>query len=339
VTSVDEALARDLPVTQVIVDGVGETADELRALDRLGDQLECVYWIGFDPPNRQLPGLVLINPLSQIDGLIEALTQSPNQSAATMVPIEILDPEPLPEGTGDWNMPVVQPAKPIDRPLPTLAPINLHLEEDEETEDSVVDADFKVQRAYNWKVWVPPIISTIVILLVAFLFVRSSYKVGKTIALPETAETMPSYTMNGEDMASQPAANDLIRPKVKINPIDLPENSALVTPTRKTPVVKKNQKMVTPFDESRLKVCLKGLGKKGSKWLKKKGSVRVSMRLGIMGDGRVAAATTSGVRIGRKKYRSSRFNACIEGKVVGQQLSIRPEREPTFVKRTFKIRR
>ena len=340
VTSLDEAQSRGLSVARVIVDGVGETADELRALDRIEDQLQRVFWIGFEPPNRRLPGLALINPLNQVDGLIAALEHSPTTISETMVPIELADPEPFAESSGQWDMPVIEPAKPIDRPLPTLAPLNVHLEEDEEdeaVEDLVVDAEFKVQKVFNWKLWIPPIISTMAIALVAYLLLNSSYKKGKTIALPEPVQSMPTYTMNGEDLVGQPAKNDSTRPKIKINPIDLPANSALVAPTRKTPVVKKKQKMVTPFDETRLKDCLKGLGKKGAKWLRKSGSVRVSMRLGIMGDGRVAAATTNGVRIGRKKYRSSRFNACIEGKVVGQQLSIRPDREPTFVKKTFKI--
>ena len=205
-------------MAQVIVDGVGETAEQLRALDRLDDELQRVFWIGFEPPNRRLPGLALINPLNQIDGLIEALERSPTTIAQTMVPIELADPEPLPEGSGQWDMPVVQPAKPIDRPLPTLAPITLHLEEDEEIEDLVVDADFKVQKVYDWKLWVPPIISTTAIALVAYLLLSSSYKQGKTIALPEPVQTMPSYTMNGEDMAGQPAENDSTRPKIEINP-------------------------------------------------------------------------------------------------------------------------
>ena len=336
VTSLEEAETRGLSRARVIVDGVGETADELRALGRLGDELERVFWIGFEPPNRRLPGLALINPLNQIEGLIEALEHSSAHGAETMVPIVLADDVEVAPAEGQWDLPVLQPPTPVDRPLPTLAPMTLHLEEQEEIEERVVDADFQVQRAWNWKLWVPPVMSTCALVLVAFLLVRSSYEGGKTIALPEPVTTMPDYAM---EWAQSTKNDQSVQPKIKIKPSDLPPNTVLVTPSQKTPPAKKAQRVVTPFDESPLKECLKGLGKKGKKWLRKNGSVRVNMRLGIMGDGRVVAATTRSVRIGRKTYRSSRFNACVEGKVVGQQMSIRPEREPTFIKRIFKIAR
>ena len=244
VTSLEEAKTRELSLARVIVDGVGETADELRALGRLGDELERVFWIGFEPPNRRLPGLALINPLNQIDGLIQALEHSSTTAAETMVPIMLADDDPVAQPEGQWDMPVLQPPKPIDRPLPTLAPITLHLEEHEEIEDLVVDADFQVQRVSNWKRWVPPAISTIAILLVALLLVRSSYKEGKTIALPEPATTMPDYAM---EWAKSTKEDQSVQPKIKIKPSDLPPNTVLVTPTQKTPPAKKAQRIVTPF--------------------------------------------------------------------------------------------
>ena len=337
VTSLEEARQRGLPLARVIVDGVGETAEQLRGLARLRDELEVVYWIGFDPPSRSLPGLVLINPLRSVDDIAEALSTAQPADDLTMVPIQLDDDPPEPSPSAHWSEPVVEPPAPLDRPLPTLAPITLHLEEDESIDDLIVDADFQVRRRrVDWKVWLRPAAVAIMIVGASLVWLQAHFREAETIALPEPATTLPTYRI--APAAAAPKRETETKPPAAPVQQTPPQGSAMVAPDQKTSETKKRARVVVPFDEGRLKTCLRRLGKKGARWLTKSGSVRVTMRLGVMGDGRIAAATTSAVRIGRKKYRSSKFNACVEGEVVGQQLGLRPEREPTFVRRTFRIR-
>ena len=343
VTSLDEARSRQLPVNRVIVDGMGETADDLRALAQLGEALECVLWVGFEPPSLALPNLQLINPLRQVDELTLAVQGlGPAKPVATadqtMVPIQLAELGALPGGEQDWSVPLTAPQKPLDRPPPTVAPITIDFTQEEHLDDVVIDADFKVRRVYNWRRWRQPIAMVVVFALAAIFAVSQGFQEGAQISLPPPVGELPTYpkavkTERSERLKVEPPSK-----KPQIPAAAVPEGSKVVTPSQPTPTRKKRLKVVSSFDEGRLKGCLRRLGKKGTLWLKRSGAVRVSLRLGVMGDGRVAAATTNSVRFGRKKYRSKRFNACIEGEVVGQQLNFRPSREPTFVKRSFVIK-
>jgi len=255
-----------------------------------------------------------------------------------MVPIQLAELGALPGGEQDWSVPLEAPQKPLDRPPPTVAPITIDFTQEEHLDDVVIDADFKVRRVYNWRRWRQPIAMVVVFALAAIFAVSQGFQEGAQISLPPPVGELPTYpkavkTERSERLKVEPPSK-----KPQIPAAAVPEGSKVVTPSQPTPTRKKRLKVVSSFDEGRLKGCLRRLGKKGTLWLKRSGAVRVSLRLGVMGDGRVAAATTNSVRFGRKKYRSKRFNACIEGEVVGQQLNFRPSREPTFVKRSFVIK-
>ena len=177
----------------------------------------------------------------------------------------------------------------------------------------------------------------VVVWLVAF-----SLSSGPDVALPSPATQLPTYVPSKrpasppvvvrDEAKPMPEQNEQATPNVVVKPMKVLEKS------QPSPAKKRAAGTLIPFDSSRLRDCLARLGKKGKASFKRRARLTISMRLGVIADGKIAAATTTGVRIGKKRYKSRRFNACAEGRVVGQQMGIRPDSEPTFVRRTFTLK-
>ncbi len=338
VTSLDEAEKRQLSLAQIIIDGVGETAEVLQALGQIEDRIERIFWVGFEPPSVTLPGLCLIDPLNVAAGLCAAVQGPADAMQHTMVPIAMVPAAaPAEPGQESWDLAVEQPEAPRDRPPPTVAPMVIGFDDDDDDEEEVVEADFVEvsRRSIAWKPWARAALGVLAVGGVFLLWASQQLTAEAQIALPEPVKAMPTYTLNNRPQrARQETAGGS-----QAAPGTGAKAGVLIKKTQLAPATKTQTGTAVQFNPSGLQQCLRRLGKKGQARLKRLGKMRVTMRLGVMGDGRIAAATTVKVRMGRKKYRSKRFNACVEGEVVGQQLNMRPEREPTFIKRTFTLRR
>lgn len=333
VTSLDEAQHRGFSMAVVVVDGVGETADLINDLKALGTSLERVLWIGFEAPSVPLPGLQLISPLDAAVELVAALSgNKPLSDQQTMMPISLV-PGSAQEVAVDWQMAVEQPSAPLDRRPPTVAPMNLRFDRDEvEDHEMVIDAEVLPTRP-QFRFWPWLQAAGLVVGLGALLvyFVGHSFQAPTQIALPARVKSMPAYPDRGARPDEKPV-------EMKAAAVPAPAPAQVIAKAEPTPVKQMLAKTVSPFDSTRLKDCIRRLGKKGRLRVAKKSRLRVNMRLGVMGDGRIAAASVTKVRIGKRRYRSKRFNACIEARVVGQQLDLRPEKQPLFIRRNFTIK-
>jgi hypothetical protein len=334
VTSLEEAQRRGLTTALVVVDGVGETAELLNDLKALGRGLERVFWIGFEVPSVQLPGLQLISPLDAAAELVVALSgDKPPADQQTMMPISLV-PDAAEEIVGDWQMAVEQPAPPLDRPPPpTVAPMIMRFDQDDADEhDVVIEAEVLPARpTLRLGAWLKPAALVVGLTALTLYFVDQHFQTAVQIALPAPVENMPVYPDRGLRLDEKPAA---------VVPVAVPPPPPVEVIAKAEPTSKKQKqaKTVSSFDSTQLKKCIRRLGKKGRMRVGKKAKLRVSMRLGVMGDGRIAAASVIKVRIGKRRYRSKRFSACIEGRVVGQQLALRPEKQPLFIRRIFTIK-
>jgi hypothetical protein len=262
---------------------------------------------------------------------------------ATMVPISLVPTEPLEPVAVTWDLEVQQPRAPQDKRPPKIAPIDVHLVDPEPRDE--VHVEVAVGRRSGpsaWRDWLTPVLGvgiagSVVVWLVAF-----SLSSGTDVALPSPATQLPTYAPSKRSLPTPapvsdegtvaPTIVDEVPSTVPVRPMKVLEKS------QPSPAKKRAAGTLSRFNAKRLRDCLARLGKKGKASFKRRGRLTISMRLGVMGDGKIAAATTTGVRIGKKRYKSRRFNACAEGKVVGQQMGIRPESEPTFVRRTFTLR-
>ena len=104
-----------------------------------------------------------------------------------------------------------------------------------------------------------------------------------------------------------------------------------------TPEEKRRAKQPMPFDVGPMSACVKKLSKKGKKRLAQAKTLSVTVRMGIMGDGRIAAVSVKRLAFGSRRYKRRQVSSCIEGAVVGQSFPLRPEREPEFLTRTYHI--
>ncbi|MEC7750850.1 MAG: adenylate/guanylate cyclase domain-containing protein [Myxococcota bacterium] len=100
---------------------------------------------------------------------------------------------------------------------------------------------------------------------------------------------------------------------------------------------KRRAKQPMPFDVKPMSRCLKKLSKKGKRRLAKAKKLSVTLRMGIMGDGRIVAVSVKKLAFGSRRYKRRKVSRCIEGAVVGQTFPLRPKREPEFLTRTYKI--
>jgi hypothetical protein len=336
VTSLEEAKNRKLSLAQIIVDGVGETADALQALSQITDQIERVFWIGFEPPSVALPGLCLINPLNAAASLLATVGDRPDAVAETMVPISLAPREAAGGHDEPWDLGVVEPRAPIDRPRPTVEPMTVDFDEFEgEIEDLVIDADFiSVHGSFPWRPWAASAMVVMTVGGLVLFWAAHQFPAPPEIALPISPTNLPVYPMSQGEAEVPKQAAEQAKARVDKVPVQAPTVAA----SQPVPATKKRLGTGVQFDVSGLQRCLGRLGKKGKARLKRIGKLKVTLRLGVMSDGRVAAATTVKVRIGRKKYRSKKFNACVEGEIAGQKLRLSPKREPTFIRRTFTLR-
>lgn len=93
-----------------------------------------------------------------------------------------------------------------------------------------------------------------------------------------------------------------------------------------------------PFDQGPMRACLKKLGKKGKRRFRKHGVLEVTLRIGVMATGRIAAVAVQSMTLGSRGYKSNRLAACLEGAIVGQTYPLRPKTEPYFVTESYRLR-
>ena len=357
VTTLDEAVARGMRRGVVVVDGLGETTSLLQALRRHSDRIEHLIWLGFEAPGLEGDNITVVSPLDDPGEIVDVLAERSGQEldfefdlddppAVEDAPVEeelaLPDPEPV-EMVPVTHAPTwdesVQPAPP--KPV-SIAPQQAPLEKvqvrfaDEPKEDQTIDAEIVIRRRRDWHLWKRPVIGVTVLTIAGLLAIKFAFPQGARVALPASASTMPIYPAARGDKLPDPDQVRVV--EKKLEPKKEAKPAEAITASQPTPPEKKAAGSVVAFDEGPLQGCTARLGKKGKARLKRYKKLSLRVRLGVMGNGHIAAASVLGVRIGKKRYRSKRFNACAEGAIVGQQLELRPEREPTFIKRTFTLR-